>query len=63
VTNPNPTNLPASVRQRLKNIADTSGRPFAEAVSVIREFALPVLEAVDETASFDKRWTAGKGWR
>ena len=30
MTNPNPTNLQASVRQRLKNIADTSGRPFAE---------------------------------
>jgi hypothetical protein len=30
VTNPNPTNPSASVRQRLKNIADRSGRPFAE---------------------------------
>jgi len=30
MTNPNPTNLSASVRQRLKNIADESGRPFAE---------------------------------
>ncbi len=30
MTNPQPANLPASVRQRLKNIADTSGRPFSE---------------------------------
>lgn len=30
MTNPNPTNLAASVRQRLKNVADRSGRPFAE---------------------------------
>ncbi len=30
MTNPNPVNMAASVRQRLKNIADQSGRPFAE---------------------------------
>jgi hypothetical protein len=36
---------------------------FSGAVSVIREFAVPVLEAIDRGNSLDKRWTAGKGWR
>ena len=30
MTQPNPVNVAASVRQRLKNVADQSGRPFAE---------------------------------
>jgi hypothetical protein len=42
---------------------DEQPTSFSEAVSVIREFALPVHEAVDEKARFDKRWTAGQGWR
>ena len=40
MTNPQPANLSASVRQRLKNIADASGRPFAEVLQwyVIERF-------------------------
>ena len=40
MTNPRPANISASVRQRLKNIADTSGRPFAEVLQwyVIERF-------------------------
>jgi predicted nucleotidyltransferase component of viral defense system len=42
---------------------DEQPTSFSEAVSVIREFAVPVLVAVSETARFDKRWTAAQGWR
>ena len=40
MTNPRPVNLSASVWQRLKNIADSSGRPFAEVLQwyVIERF-------------------------
>jgi len=46
MTNPNPVNIAASVRQRLKNIADGSGRPFAEVLQwyVIERFLARLVE-------------------
>ncbi len=46
MTNPNPVNMAASVRQRLKNIADQSGRPFAEVLQwyVIERFLARLVE-------------------
>ena len=42
MTNPNPVNMAASVRQRLKNIADGSGRPFAEVLQwYVIELSVP----------------------
>jgi len=65
VTNPNPVNVAASVRQRLKNIADRTGRPFAEVLQwcVIQALAMPILAAIADGERFEKRWRPGVGWQ
>lgn len=60
MTNPNPVDVAASIRQRLKNVADQSGRPFAE---VLQWFVMPVLEAIDRREDFGGTWDPGAGWR
>jgi len=52
MTNPNPVNMAASVRQQLKNI-----------VAAVRAFVMPILEAIAEEKDFEKNWIPGGRWR
>lgn len=57
---PPPKNIPASIRERLRNMARPDGSDFN---LLLAAFATErFLVRLSQSSNFKKKWTTGKGW-